>query len=460
MSTNAVGTGGADRYLSGNFAPVREEQTVLDLAVAGTLPDFLDGRYLRNGPNPVTDPPPGTYHWFLGSGMVHGLRLGDGRAHWYRNRWVRSGEVAAALGEEPRPGPIHAGFDFAANTNLIGQGGRTFAIVEAGARPYELTDELATVGPCDFDGTLPGGYTAHPHRDPATGEMHAVAYFFGWGNRVQYIVQGADGRVRRTVDLDVGGAPMMHDFSLTESYVVLYDLPAVFDIGVAAMMRTADAPTLPYRWDPEHPARIGVFRRDGDGSDLRWFPIEPCYVYHPMNAFEEGTTLVLDVVRHPSTFRTDLAGPNEGPPTLDRWTVDLAGGTVSTERLDDRGQEFPRTDERRFGLPYRYGYSVGFDSRLDDGMDLTDAVVKHDLVDRSEQVRTFGPGRAVSEFVFVPAHDGAAEDEGVLMGLVHDLAAGETDLAVIDAQTLDDVATVHIPARVPFGFHGNWVPTP
>src|SRR4029079_505084 len=132
------------------------------------------------GPNPVTAPDPATYHWFTGTGMVHGIRLRDGRAEWYRNRWVRSKEVAATLGEDWAGGSVHADMDFAPNTNAIGFAGRTFAIVEAGARPYELTHELDTVGPCDFDGTLPGGYTAHPKLDPVTGELHAMAYWWGW----------------------------------------------------------------------------------------------------------------------------------------------------------------------------------------------------------------------------------------------------------------------------------------
>ena len=156
-------------YLNGNFAPVREEITALDLDVTGAIPEYLDGRYLRIGPNPIGDPDPARYHWFLGSGMAHGLRLRDGKAHWYRNRWVRSADVARKLGETWRGGPTDGGFDFAANTNIIGHGGRTLAIVEAGARPYELTDELETVGPSDFCGTLFGGYTAHPKRDPVDG---------------------------------------------------------------------------------------------------------------------------------------------------------------------------------------------------------------------------------------------------------------------------------------------------
>src|SRR5207249_5643903 len=106
-------------------------------------------------------------------------------------------------------------------------------IVEAGGFPYELTEQLDTVGPCNFDGTLPGAYSAHPLRDPGTGELHAISYYWGWAGSVQYSVVGRDGRVRRLVDIDVGGSPMMHSFSLTERHVVIYDLPVTFDIDSA-----------------------------------------------------------------------------------------------------------------------------------------------------------------------------------------------------------------------------------
>ena len=443
-------------YLEGNFAPVHEEVTATELAVTGTIPDHLDGRYLRNGPNPVVAPDPVTYHWFLGSGMVHGVRLRGGKAEWYRNRWVRSAEVARALGEAPRPGPVFAGLDFAANTNVIGQAGRTFAIVEAGGRPYELTGELETVGPCDFDGTLTGGYTAHPHRDPDTGELHAVSYFFGWGNQVQYSVTGTDGRVRRTVDIEVGGSPMMHDFSLTARHVVIYDLPVTFDLDVVAQGGPGSG--FPYAWNPDYPARVGVLSRDGDGSDVRWFEVEPCYVYHPLNAYDdESDRIVLDVVRHPKMFASDRHGPNEGSPTLDRWTVDLTGGKVLEERLDDRGQEFPRVDERLTGRRHRFGYApaVGTDASH---IELTGSLLKHDLVASRTDVRAFGPAQRAGEFVFVPSTADAAEDDGVLMGFVHDDGSGRTDLVLLDAGSLEDVARIHVPARIPYGFHGNWIP--
>lgn len=96
-------------YLNGNYAPVREEVTAIDLDVTGTIPTYLDGRYLRIGPNPLVDPDPAKYHWFLGTGMAHGLRLRDGKAHWYRNRWVRSADVARALGENGKTARTPAG---------------------------------------------------------------------------------------------------------------------------------------------------------------------------------------------------------------------------------------------------------------------------------------------------------------------------------------------------------------
>lgn len=477
-------------YLTGNFGPVREEITTGELDVTGSIPAHLDGRYLRIGPNPIGDFDPETYHWFLGDGMVHGVRLRDGKAEWYRNRFVRSGAVSDALGESRKSGPNHGGFDLSPNTNVLSHAGRTLALVEAGPLPYELTDDLETVGPCDFDGTLPGGYTAHPHRDPVTGELHALSYYWAWGNRVQYSVIGADGAVRRSVPIKMHGSPMMHDFALTENYVVLFDLPVSFNrsratasvprpfrylahatlaaLGrvaipnpIAAMMtRTASsgprhsAANFPYTWDPSYPARVGVLPREGTGKDVRWFDVDPCYVFHSLNAYEDGETIVTDVVRHPKMFDTELRGPAEGPPSLDRWRIDLSAGKLIEERIDDRGQEFPRIDERLAGRRHRFGYAV----TVGDGD--SDCLIKHDLVGGGSTVRKLGPGGSqMSEFVFVPREDSAAEDDGVLMGYAYNETTDRSDLTLLDAETLETVAAVHLPSRVPEGFHGNWAPT-
>lgn len=445
----------ANRYLSGNFAPVRNEVTLTDLPVTGTLPSVLDGRYLRNGPNPVADQDPDAYHWFTGDGMVHGIRLRDGKAEWYRNRWVRSQAVAAALGEAwPGGAEPHGGFDSAPNTNVIGHGGRTFAIVEAGSRPYELTYDLDTVGSCDFDGTLPGGYTAHPKVDPVTGELHAMAYFWGW-DYVQYVVISTEGLVTRTENVAVKGSPMMHDFSLTQGNVVIYDLPVTFNLEAAASGRR-----FPYLWDDEYGARVGVMPRAGTAASTRWFDVEPCYVYHPMNSYDDGERIVLDVVRHPRMFDTVRNGPDDGVPSLWRWTLDLASGAVHEQQLDDRPVEFPRVDERLVSLPHRFGYTATFGRTMASVDDRADGLVKYDLQTGTSEVHRFGEDAGAAEGVFIPSVEGGAEDDGYVMALVYVPERDASDLVVLSAQDFagPEVARVHLPVRVPFGFHGNWVP--
>jgi len=443
-----------NKYLEGNFGPVREEVTITELPVTGSVPDYLTGRYIRTGPNPITDPDPATYHWFLGTGMVHGVRLRDGRAEWYRNRYVRSAEVAEILGEPTRPGPVPPAGDFAANTNVIEQAGRTFVVVEGGANPYELAYDLDTIGRSNFDGTLEGPYAPHPLRDPATGELHAVSYFFGWGNRVQYSILGTNARARRTVNIECAGSPAMHSFSLTENHVVVYDLPVTFDFGaINKGFDPTSASVFPYRWNPDYQARVGVLPRDGDADDVRWFEIEPCYLFHTMNAYDDNGRIVVDVVRHPKMFASEIPGPNEEAPTLDRWTIDLSAGKVLEERLDDRAQEFPRIDERLTGRHHRYGYSVGGKLQVGDSI-----LYKHDFDTRHQQSKSFGPGKGLSEFVFVPFEPEASEDHGILMGYVYDGGRGASDLVLVDAATLETMASVHLPVRVPNGFHGNWIP--
>jgi carotenoid cleavage oxygenase len=460
--TSDIAAPASNPYLEGTFAPVTREVTATadDLKVTGTIPPELNGRFLRNGPNPIGHPNPTTYHWFIGDGMVHGIRLNEGKAQWYRNRWVRSATVADALGEPTRTGaPVHAGMDFAANTNVIGHAGRTFAIVEAGARPYELTDALDTVGPCDFGGTLSGGYTAHPKRDPLTNELYAVSYHWGWGNDVEVSIIDTDAHVRSARRITLGGPTMIHDTAITQSRIVLFDLPVLFDLEMAAA-----GAGLPYRWFDDYPARVGLLPRDGDSTEVVWHEVDPCYVFHPMNAYDADPAdpsgpIVLDVARHPAMFRTHRNGPNEGPPTLERWHLDGRGGTVKEERIDDRPQEFPRVDERRVGLPHRYGYSVAVGSTADI-LGTESTLIRHDLDRGTSEVRTFGPGASVGEGVFVPRSAHAAEGEGWLLILVHEGDTDSSSLRILNAEDLGGApqAVISLPQRVPAGFHGNWVP--
>lgn len=437
-----------NRYLEDNFAPVPDEISVADLEVTGQVPPELSGRYVRIGPNPVGADPE-TYHWFVGEGMVHGVRLDGGRAAWYRNRWVRNGAVNSHLGTPPTPGPTGPGFDASPNTNIIQHAGQTLALVEAGGLPMVLDDDLDTITRSDYDGTLPDAYTAHPKRDPRTGELHAVTYYWEHPG-VRYLVAGTDGKVNHRVDIDLGASVMVHDCALTASSVLLFDLPCVFDLDLAVQGR------FPYIWSHQRAARVGVLARGGAAADVAWVEIDPCYVFHPMNAYDlPDGRVVVDVPRHPSMFDSTRNGPDEGQVRFERWTLDPVAGIAKTEVVDDTGFEFPRIDERLLGGQHRYGYGITAGPHLEFG-----SVVRHDLVTGERVARADTDRYAWGEVVFVPRHDGAEEADGWLMGFRYDKQSDASDLVILDAAEVagSTVAEVHIPRRVPFGFHGNWLP--
>jgi carotenoid cleavage dioxygenase len=438
-------------YLANNLAPVHEEVTVTNLRVTGTIPTELTGRYLRNGPNPAGDVNEAKYHWFTGHGMVHGIRLDDGHAAWYRNRWVRTKEVCDIIGGTPPPSDWPAKHpSFSANTNVIGHSGRTYAIVEAGSPPVELSYELDTVRISNLEGTLPFAFSAHPKRDPISGELHVMTYYWGWGNQVQYLVVGTDGRVRKHVDIPLPGGPMLHDMAITEKYALVFDLPCVFNLDSAMK-----GVSFPYFWDHNYEARIGLLPRDGAASDVKWVSIDPCYFFHPMNAYDDGDEVVLDAVRHPRIFDRDRRGPNEGDPVLTRWRLNARTGRSTEHVIDGHPQEFPRVNESLIGHRYRFGYSSGIGTGF-----AQDTLIKTDVDNGSVQRRTDQPRFGYGEPVFVPRAGGTAEDDGYVIALRHDTQSDTSDLTIFHAQAITDdpVAVVHLPVRVPNGFHGNWIP--
>ena len=431
-------------HLRGNYAPVREEVTAFDLPVDGAVPRELRGRYVRNGPNPKTGTSP---HWFVGDGMLHGVELRDARATWYRNRWVRT---RAFVEDAPARSPegVRDLTVAVANTHVIAHAGRIFALVET-SFPTEVTPELDTRGGFDFGGRLTTGMTAHPKLCPRTGELH----FFGYGYMPPFLTYhraDAQGQLVQSEVIAVPGPTMIHDFAITERHVVFMDLPVVFDLELALAGR------MPYRWSDDHGARLGVMPRGGTNADVRWFGIAPCYVFHPLNAFEDGEALVLDAVRYDELWRPGVSGFAEA--RLHRWRIDLTAGGVREDALDDRVIEFPRCDDRRVGLPNRYGYAVDTGRGADANSGT--ALIKYDLRTGRSSSHDFGAHRIPGEGVFVPASSGAGEDEGWVLTYVYDGGRDVSDLVILDAADFGakPVATIALPRRVPFGFHGSWIP--
>jgi carotenoid cleavage dioxygenase len=433
-------------FLQGNGAPVRDELTVTDLRVTGTIPSELDGRYVRNGANPITGM---SDHPFLGDGMIHGVRLRDGNAEWYRNRYVQTPFIA-----DPSRAVIDMGASLMdmtaskANTNIVGHAGKLLAL-EEGHFPYVLDGGLETVGPTDFGGKLRGPFTAHPKVCPVTGELVAFGYSM-LEPYLTYLRVSASGELVQVENITVGGPTMMHDFNITRDHVIFMDLPAVFDMELA--MRGE----MPIRWGDDYPARLGVMPRNGTDADVRWYEIDPCYVFHPMNAYEDGGRVVLDVARLDHIWRD---GPMDFPqPELYRWTIDSVSGSVAEEQIDDMPAEFPRVADSVVGLQHRFGYMMGVPdaSAFADPSLASGSIFKYDRQTGARTNIDVGHGRLPGEAVFVPAAGGSAEDDGYLMTYVYDAHTDLSEFVIYDAATMssDPVASVQLP-RVPFGFHGN-----
>jgi carotenoid cleavage dioxygenase len=434
-------------HLRGNWAPVLDERTDTELRVEGHIPPQLQGVYVRTGPNPSTGSSP---HWFFGDGMVHGVRLDGGRAEWYRNRFVRTPNIT-----DPLPDPLSGMGDLTrgtANTHVLPHSGSLLAL-EEGHWPWRLDSELNTLGVENFGGALTCSMTAHPKICPVTGELIAFSYFSFHPPYLHYIRIGADGRLQQLEDIDIPNMVMMHDFNVTRNHVVFMDLPVCFDLG-------AISSGFPFKFNRDAGARLGVMPRTGTNADVRWFEIDPCYVFHPVNAHEEGDNLVLHVSRQPEAFGTsndDYAEVGR----LWRWTIDLEAGRVREEQVDGRAGDFGRVDDRLVGLPARYGYLMSLDGEGNSEEPVYgSALYKYDLTTGQCWEHQLGEGVRGAEPVFAPASPDAGEDEGWVIALSHDTRTDESRLNIIDAQNFSapPVAVVHLPRRVPYGAHGSWVP--
>lgn len=438
-------------YLTGHYTPVTDETSAAGLPVRGTIPPELEGRYIRNGHNPKPGVVP--THWFRGSGMLHGVRLRGGRAEWYRNRWVHT----PAFSDDAPLFRADGSMDLAASaaaTHIIEFGGRLLALQEVNL-PWQVSPDLDTVGVFDFHGGLKTPMTAHTKEDPITGELHFLCYSPFPPHLIYYTASPA-GHITRAEVIQGAGPSLMHDFAITTDHVIFFDLPVTFN--------PAEQSGIPYRWNDDYPARMGVMPRTGP-AEVQWFDVEPGALLHSTNAHvDAGGRVVVDGPRYDrtaweSTWKWWVGAPGYATVpgtgmTAYRWTLDPATGKASEEITDDLVTEFPTIDNRLVGLPNRHAYALAFP-----GSGRTDwGIVKYDNGTGARKVFDLGRDRLPGEPYFVPAEGGTADDHGYLMSVVSDLGSDSSELLILDASELREVAAVQLPRRVPAGIHGSWIP--
>jgi len=456
-------------YLKGNYAPVHSEIAAEDLKVIGEIPQDLAGTFVRNSSNPRFAPK-GRYHWFDGDGMVHGVHIARGAAS-YRNRWVRT---KAFLEEERAGEPLWTGvserpdfsnprgpFKDTANTDLVFHAGKLLALWWLGGEPYHVSvPDLETCGVASF-GDRMKTISAHPKVDPVTGEMILFDYK-PYPPYFTHAVVDAGGSLAHVTTVDFPGPRLQHDIAITERYSLLFDMSMMWDEELLAKGK------IRVRFYRDKPTRIGVLPRRGAGSEVRWFEVAPCYMYHAINAWEEGDSIVLIGCRIEHPLADDPSNPRsirEVPtigflrlePRLHSWRLNLTTGAATEEPLDDVLTEFPRMDNRRLGRRSRYAYSPLIAS---EPTVLFDGFVKYDTDRGGSAAHRYPKGWYGGEVVFAPRAGSKEEDDGYLVTFVVEEATGRSELHVIDARdvTRAPIARVLIPQRVPTGYHAWWVP--
>ena len=424
-----------NKFLSGNWYPVEETSTT-ELKITGELPKELSGLFLRNGPNPKEPINHENYHPFFGDGMIHGIRVEDGKALWYKNKFVTST------------------FGFGPNTHVLKHGEKIYALVEGGISPVIMDSEMNFLEEEPFPAAENKRFTAHPKIDADTGEMHAVSYDFGeYVNglgQVHYVTIDNHGKLIKDKIIETPSRPMVHDCAITKNYVLIFDLPVTFNLGRRDGDNNPIGGDYPVVWNDKHISRVGLQSKKTD--EIIWIEVNPGFLFHIVNSYEnENGQVVLDFCRYERLFDFDNPLPMGQKPFLTRWILDPKAKTCSEEMLDDRPMEFSRVHPDYDGKQHRFGYLLN-DGRLNN-------YFKHDFEKSETITHDFGESCQAAEPVFIPKKNAKSEDDGFVVGFVYDKTTDLSDFVVLDAQNFSEapLARITLPQRVPFGFHGSWI---
>ena len=478
-------------YNAPGFKPVHTLCSNAVLQVSGKIPDDLEGVYLRNGTNLQFGQTNGRYHMFNGAGMLHQVQIAAGKAS-YSNTYIKTpryeiedtmgqdqylhfGDLAgggkaglvrmavAALRQRLGVLPALEALESGSSTTAVQYHHGTLYCLQETGYPFALNTRvedghliLDGEGRWDtFGGKLDSPFTAHPKIDPVTGDWYTFSTQFSSGRLYHSVVRQGELAQHSVIDQQKPALAFLHDYYLTEHYLVFPDLSLRFN--PKDMFGPEKSPMV---FDADYKMRWGVIKRDHQpGDPVRWFTTEqPGHLWHVVNGWEEtrddgGTDIVLfaPVFRsYPSNL--PIHNPQEPHAKFNKWRLNLDSGQVTEDRvLLDHFYERPSFNTAYIGQQNRYAYLLDEEK---EGM-MARGVLKYDMVDEQE-VACFDYGEFYGgEALFVPRTNASGEDDGYLLELL--MMADRAELLIIDAATMQEMARLHLPQRVPFGVHSCWL---
>ncbi len=459
------------------FRSLRSELHDYRPPIEGSIPAWLSGTLIRNGPGLFEAGDRRVNHWFDGLAMLRRYAFDDGDLR-YSNRFLRTDAYAEAMdgrltgqfGTDTRgwrrvidtlrsfglPEPTDN-----TNVHVARVDGEYVALTEAPRRVAFDPDTLETRGEFAFDDDLTEHVTAaHLVADPHHGETIGFATRFGRQPTYQvYRVPDGSRRRERIASVDARGPAYIHDCSVTDSHVILVESPLVLSV-LRALNPLSDGPVDMLDWRPDRPTRVLVVDRS-TGELVADPTFEAVFTFHHVNAFvDDDGNVVLDLVEFPndrivdSLSMTELDGvgfPDVPDGRLTRYRIDPAANTVDRSRLYDGGMELPRVRRGAVGRRHRYAYGQATDR------DGANGLVKVDT--RTGTAREWWESSTyVEEPIPIRAPDADAPDDGVVLATALDVDRERTSLLVFDAATLDVRARAPLPHAEPFGFHGRFFP--
>ncbi|BBZ23446.1 carotenoid oxygenase family protein [Mycolicibacter hiberniae] len=460
----------ADWRSFGVSEPQQAEYDYPVTQIDGSLPAELAGTLYRNGPGRWEDHTGRPlHHLFDGDGMVSAFTIGGGRVH-YRNRYVRTRHYRGKTGTRHLGTPAAGGWwanagripPNLANTNIVEHAGHLYALWEGGP-PHEIDPvTLQTRGVRRFGGRLRwmGSYSAHPSLCPRSGEMFNFGVEFIPRPHLRIYRTDVRGRLSHFRSVRLPYVAMVHDFALTERYLVFLVSPIIPDAVPIALGRATLGDALHYR--PERGSVFVLIPRDGGA--VRRVECEAVLQFHLSNAYDDGSDVVVDAITYADgrllerIARFQTSSLNDAPSEFSRFRI-TASGRLTRDRLSEAACEFPRHHPGYEGKPHRYAY-ISSRRRLSS---FYDSITKLDLVDQSETTYTAeGEGNSFCEPVFTPRPHATAEDDGWLLTVEYQAAQHASRLVVFDARDLagGPVARAELTHHIPQGFHGNFSARP